>query len=167
MHDARMPSETRKKMLIAAAVAALALALPLALAVVGGLKLWEGSRTRPQAEPDTSGLQEAAERAAEAALPVPTLAADAEELTCSPDKLEAEVQRVVRLAGGVGGVASSWNDGQSVRLIAKIPADTESFFRDAVSKGIYDLQIAKTTTQTTIVEVLIKPAETAEAAKGR
>ena len=154
-------------MLIAAAVAVLALALPLALAVVGGFKMWEESRTRPQAEPDISGLQEAAERAAEAALPVPTLAADAEELACAPDKLEAEVQRVVRLAGGVGGVASSWNDGQSVRIIAKIPADTESIFRDAVTKGIYDLQIAKTTTQTTIVEVFIKPSESAGAEKER
>jgi len=167
VQDVRVLTESGKKMLIAAAVAALALALPLALAVIGGRKVWEESRARPPAEIDTSGLQEAAERAAEAALPVPTLAADAEELACAPDKLEAEVQRVVRLAGGVGGVASSWNDGQSVRIIAKIPADTESIFREAVSKGIYDLQIAKTTTQTTIVEVLIKPAETALGEKGR
>jgi hypothetical protein len=162
-----MRSEAKKKMLLAAAVAVLALALPVALAVVGGMKLWEETRSSPAAEPDTSGLREAAERAAEAALPVPTLAANAETLECAPEKLESEVQRVVRLADGVGGVASSWNDGQSVRIIAKIPGDTESIFRDAVSQGIYDLQIAKTTAQTTIVEVLIKPAQTAEGEKGR
>jgi hypothetical protein len=167
VQDTRVRSEGRKKMLIAAAVAVLALALPLALAVVGGMRIWEETRSTPAAEPDTFGLREAAERAAEAALPVPTLAANAETLECAPDTLEAEVQRVVRLAGGVGGVASSWNDGQSVRIIAKIPADTESIFRDAVNKGIYDLQIAKTTTQTTIVEVLIKPAEAAATEKQR
>ena len=145
-------------MLIAAAVALVALSLPLALAVVGGVKIWQEMRSGPQAEPDTSALQEAAERAAEAVLPVPTLAADAETLECAPDRIEAEVQRVVRLADGVGGVASSWNDGESIRIIAKVPADAESIYRDAVKKGIYDLQIAKTTTQTTIVEVLIKAA---------
>ncbi len=150
-------------MLIAAAVAAVALALPLALAVIGGTKIWQETRSRPQAESDTSALREAAERAAEAALPVPTLAADAETLECSPDKIEAEVQRVVRLATGVGGVASSWNDGQTIRIIAKVPTDAESIYRDAVKKGLYDMQIAQTTTQTTIVEVLIKPAEEAPA----
>ena len=162
-----MRPEAKKKMLLAAAVAVLALTLPVALAVIGGMKLWEETRSSPAAAPDTSGLREAAERAAEAAMPVPTLAANAQTLECALDKLELEVQRVVRLAGGVGGVASSWNDGQSVRIIAKIPADTESIFRDAVSKGIYDLQIAKTTTQTTIVEVLIKPADTAKTKKQR
>jgi len=159
VQDARVHSERRKKMLIAAGVAALALALPLTLSVIGGRKMWEEMRSRPVAEPVTSALQEAAERAAEAALPVPTLAPDAETLECAPDKIEAEVQRVVRLADGVGGVASSWNDGQSIRIIAKIPAEAESIYRDAVKKGIYDLQIAQTATQTTIVEVLIKPTE--------
>ena len=153
-------------MLIATAVAAAALALPLALAVIGGMKMWQETRSRPQAEPDTSALQEAAERAAEVALPVPTLAADAETLECSPDKIETEVQRVVRLADGVGGVASSWNDGQTIRIIAKVPTDAESIYRDAVKKGIYDLQIARTTTPTTIVEVLIKPTEKAAAEAG-
>ena len=160
-----MPSDGRKKMLLAAGVAALAIALPLTLAVIGGRKMWEETRSRPVAEPVTSALQEAAERAAEAALPVPTLAPDAETLECASDKIEAEVQRVVRLANGVGGVASSWNDGQTIRIIAKIPADAESIYRDAVKKGIYDLQIAQTATQTTIVEVLIKPmGEAASAA---
>jgi hypothetical protein len=144
-------------MLIAAAVAAVALSLPLALAVVGGAKIWEETRKRPAADPDTSGLREAAERAAEAALPAPTLAADAEILKCAPEDLEAQVQRVVRLAGGVGGVASSWNDGKTVRIIAKIPTDTESIFRDAVTRGLYDMRVAHGAQATTVVEVLIEP----------
>ena len=152
-----MQPDSKKKMLIAAAVVALALVLPLVLAVVGGMKLWEETRGRPETAPDTSGLREAAERAAEAALPAPTLASDAEILRCPPDELEAQVQRVVRLAGGVGGVASSWNDGKSIRIIAKIPTDTESLFRDAVARGLYDMRVAHGAQTTTVVEVLIEP----------
>ncbi len=147
-----MPGEGQKKMLIAAAVTGVALSLPLALAVVGGAKMWRETR-------QSAALREAAERAAEVALPLPTLAADAEILQCARDKFESEIQRVVRLGEGVGGVASSWNDGQSIRLIAKIPVDAEVAFRNAVNEGIYDLRIAATTTQTTIVEVVIKPRE--------
>lgn len=152
-----MQTDRKKKMLIAATVVALALALPLVLAVVGGMKLWEETRSEPETAPDTSGLREAAERAAEAALPAPTLASDAETLRCPPDELEAQVQRVVRLAGGVGGVASSWNDGKSIRIIAKIPTDTESLFRDAVARGLYDMRVAHGAQTTTVVEVLIEP----------
>ena len=152
-------------MLIAAGVAALALALPLALTVIGGMKLWEETRAQPEAAPDTSGLREAAERAAEAALPAPTLASDAEILRCPPDELEAQVQRVVRLAGGVGGVASSWNDGKSIRIIAKIPTDTESLFRDAVARGLYDMRVAHGAQTTTVVEVLIEPGVASAPAK--
>jgi hypothetical protein len=104
-------------------------------------------------------LKEAAERAADAALPVPTLAADAVVIECAPDETESEVQRVVRLSGGVGGAASSWNDGVSIRIIAKIPGDADGIFRDAVTRGIYDMKIAKGSEETTIVEVLIKPTE--------
>ena len=152
-----MRPEAKKKMILAAAVAALALALPVALAVVGGMKLWEETRSRPESKPDTSGLREAAERAAEAALPAPTLASDAEIFRCAPAELEAQVQRVVRLAGGVGGVASSWNDGKTIRIIAKIPTDTEVLFRDAVARGLYDMRVAHGAQTTTVVEVLIEP----------
>jgi len=152
-------------MLIAAAVVAVALALPLVLAVVGGMKLWEETRSRPEAAPDTSGLREAAERAAEAALPAPTVASDAEILRCPPDELEAQVQRVVRLANGVGGVASSWNDGKTIRIIAKIPTDTESLFRDAVARGLYDMRVAHGAQTTTVVEVLIEPGASSAPAK--
>jgi hypothetical protein len=152
-------SNKQKKLLLMAAVVALALALPATLAVVGGRKLWDESR-KPQLSPEHSAaLREAAERAAEAALPVPTLGNDAVVVECGPDDIEAQVQRVVRLSSGVGGAASSWNDGQSIRIIAKIPSDAESVFRDAVSRGIYDIRIAQGSDQTSIVEVLIKPAD--------
>ena len=144
---------------MAIGVTALALSLPVALAVIGGSKMWRESKA-PQLSPEHSAaLKEAAERAADAALPVPTLAADAVVIECAPDETESEVQRVVRLSGGVGGAASSWNDGVSIRIIAKIPGDADRIFRDAVIRGIYDMKIAKGSEETTIVEVLIKPTE--------
>ena len=96
---------------------------------------------------------------------MPTLASDAEILRCAPDELEAQVQRVVRLAGGVGGVASSWNDGKALRIIAKIPTDTESLFRDAVARGLYDMRVAHGALTTTVVEVLIEPGVASAPAK--
>jgi hypothetical protein len=154
-----MLTERQKKILVAIGVTALALSLPVALAVIGGSKMWRESKA-PQLSPEHSAaLKEAAERAADAALPVPTLAADAVVIECAPDETESEVQRVVRLSGGVGGAASSWNDGVSIRIIAKIPGDADGIFRDAVTRGIYDMKIAKGSEETTIVEVLIKPTE--------
>ena len=154
-----MLTEKQKKILVAIGVTTLALSLPVALAVIGGSKVWRES-TAPQLSPEHSAaLKEAAERAADAALPVPTLAADAVVIECAPDETESEVQRVVRLSGGVGGAASSWNDGVSIRIIAKIPGDADGIFRDAVTRGIYDMKIAKGSEETTIVEVLIKPTE--------
>ena len=154
-----MLTERQKKILMAIGVTALALSLPVALAVIGGSKMWRESKA-PQLSPEHSAaLKEAAERAADAALPVPTLAADAVVIECAPDETESEVQRVVRLSGGVGGAASSWNDGVSIRIIAKIPGDADRIFRDAVTRGIYDMKIAKGSEETTIVEVLIKPTE--------
>ncbi len=154
-----MLTDKQKKIVVAVGVTALALALPVALAVIGGAKMWRESKT-PQLSPEHSAaLKEAAERAADAALPVPTLAADAVVIECAPDETESQVQRVVRLAGGVGGAASSWNDGTTIRIIAKIPADADSVFRDAVTRGIYDMKIAKGSEETAIVEVLIKPTE--------
>lgn len=152
-------TEKQKKLLLMAGVVGLALILPITLAVVGARQMWKESRA-PQITPEHSAaLQEAAERAADVALPVPTLASDAVVLECGPEDVEAQVQRVVRLSGGVGGAASSWNDGKTVRLLAKIPADAEKAFRDAVAQNVYDMKIAKGSERTTVVEVLIRPAE--------
>lgn len=152
-----MLTDRQKKVLLMAGAVGAAMILPVTLAVVGARQMWTESRQPDAVTGQTDGLREAAERAADAALPVPTLAADAVIVECSADETEAEVQRVVRLSGGVGGAASSWNDGKTIRIIAKIPADAESLFRDAVQRGIYDMQIAKGSTETTVVEVLIKP----------
>jgi hypothetical protein len=61
---------------------------------------------------------------------------------CRTTDLEAELQRVVRLAGGLGGSASSWNDGKSVRIVANVPRTAEALFRESVSRGVYDLKSA-------------------------
>lgn len=164
-HHGAVLNEKQKKLLVMAGVVALALFLPVTLAVVGGLGIWRESRANPAASGASEALREAAERAAEVALPAPTLASDAMVVECAPDDLESEVQRVVRLADGVGGNASSWNDGVTIRLVAKIPEDAESIFRDAVTRGIYDMKIAHGSVRTTIVEVLIKPVEPAAKSK--
>ena len=152
-----MALDRQKKILIAAGVVLFALALPAALVLTGGLKMWRETRAPAMAPEQASALREAAERAVDAALPVPTLSADAIEMQCAPENIEAEVQRVVRLAAGVGGAASSWNDGQTLRIIAKVPEDAEAIFRDAVNRGIYDMKVAQGSRETTVVEVLIKP----------
>lgn len=152
-----MMPDRQKKILIAAGVALLALALPTALVLTGTLKMWGETRTPELAPGQASALREAAERAVDAALPVPTLSADAVEVECPPENIEAEVQRVVRLASGVGGAASSWNDGQTLRIIAKVPEDADAIFRDAVKRGIYDMKVARGSRETSVVEVLIKP----------
>lgn len=153
-------SEKQTKLLVVMGVVALALALPIALAVIGGLKMWQEAKAPQLGAEHSAALKEAAERAADAALPVPTLASDAVVIECEPEKVEPEVQRIVRLAVGVGGAASSWNDGKTIRLLAKIPADAEPVYRDAVAKGIYDMKIARGSERTTVVEVLISPSAT-------
>ena len=142
------------------AVVLAALVVPLALAVYGGWTLWRGARPVPSADAAPSeALRAAAERAAEAALPVPTLGTEVIEIRCAPGRFEAELQRVVRLADGVGGAASSWNDGQSVRILANVPAPNEDVFREAVKRGFYDIAVAGEAKPLTVVEVLLKPAK--------
>ena len=74
------------------------------------------------------------------------------------DKREEELQRVVRLAAGLGGTASSWNDGGTVRVVANVPSSAEVLFRESVQRGVYDLNAAGETGTMLMVEVLIKPA---------
>ncbi|MEI7863881.1 MAG: hypothetical protein WCI38_00815 [Chthoniobacterales bacterium] len=154
-----MVAAAQKKILVMVGVVMLALALPLALAVFGGLRMWQEHRlAQQQIPPELSrALHEAAERAADAVLPAPTLGAGAMIVECAPEAIEKEVQRIVRLADGVGGAASSWNDGKTIRIIANIPSDTENIFRNAVQRGLYDMAIAKGSEHKTVVEVLITP----------
>ena len=74
------------------------------------------------------------------------------------EKFEEELQRVLRFAAGVGGTASSWNDGESVRVVANVPSSAEVLFRESVDRGVYDLNAAGESGAMVMVEVLIKPA---------
>jgi hypothetical protein len=147
-----------KKTAIALAAVAVFLSLPVALAVVGGWGLWKEREARKVQEAEFSdALRQSLERAADVVFPVPTLGADAVTVQCAPADFEKEVQRVVRLAEGVGGSASSWNDGDSVRIISNVPGGAETLFRESVTRGVYDLNTAGDSGPMTVVEVLIKP----------
>ena len=140
------------------AVVIAALALPLALAVVGGRAMWQDRRAKQEAQTQfNEGLRQSLERAAETVLPTPTLGTDALVVNCKMEELESELQRIVRLAEGLGGSASSWNDGKTVRVVANVPGSTETLFRESVSRGVYDLNSAGDAGPMAVVEVLIKP----------
>lgn len=108
-------------------------------------------------------MQAAIQRAAETVMPVPTIGGDVLNVDCPADKLEQEVQRVVRLARGVGGSASSWNNGEVVRIIAKVPAGSAPLYREAVARGYYDAAAAGDEMAKAIVEVVIRPVSPAPA----
>lgn len=149
-----------KKKAIALAAVAVFLSLPIALAVVGGWGVWKERQARKVQEVEfNEALRESLERAADVVFPVPTLGADALTVQCTPADFEKELQRVVRLAEGVGGSASSWNDGDSVRIIANVPGSAETLFRESVTRGVYDLNTAGDGGAMTVVEVLIKPRQ--------
>lgn len=156
-----MTQDAGKKRFIMLAVVMLALALPVALGIYGWWTMWreyQGSQA-PGAQPSEQ-LREAAERAADAALPAPTLGADAVIIECAPSEIEVQIQRVVRLASGVGGASSAWNDGTSVRLVAKVPSSSESLFRDLVAHGVYDIAVSGNEQPSAVVEVLVRPRQT-------
>jgi type II secretory pathway pseudopilin PulG len=147
-----------QKKLIALVAVAVFLSLPIALAVVGGWGLWKEREARKVQEAEfNEALRQSLERAADVVFPVPTLGADAVKVQCPPKEFEGEVQRVVRLAEGIGGSASSWNDGDSVRIIANVPGSAETLFRESVARGVYDLNAAGDSGPMTVVEVLIQP----------
>ena len=89
------------------AVVLAALVLPLALLIVSGRSMWEQRQARQEAQTEfNEALRQSLERAAETVLPVPTLGDNALVVECRTADLESELQRVVRLAGGLGGSAS-------------------------------------------------------------
>ncbi|MBU3666337.1 MAG: hypothetical protein FGM15_10755 [Chthoniobacterales bacterium] len=135
-----------------------ALVLPIALAVLGLRSMFSG-KTVPAEDPARAeAMRDAIERAAETVMPVPSLGTDVATIECPADKLDAEERRILRLARGVGGSASSWKDGETVRVIAKIPVAAESLYREAVTRGFYDLAAAGDEGSKTIVEVVIRAA---------
>ena len=147
-------------MLVMAVVVAAALAVPIGLLAAGAWGMWKDYRERRTMQAAYSeALREAAERAADTVMPVPTLSEDVIELSVPADKLEPELQRVVRLAHGIGGSAASWNDGQSVRIVANVPATAAEIFRDAVRSSVVSMTAAGDDQSKTVVQVLLKPAD--------
>jgi len=152
-----MEQDAAKKKFQAAVAVAVFLSLPLALAIVGGWGMWQHRQVRKVQEAEFSeALRQSLERAADTVFPVPSLGANAVVVKCKPGHFEAEVQRVVRLAEGVGGSASAWNDGDSVRILANVPGGAETLFRESVGRGVYDLNAAGEGGPLTVVEVVIK-----------
>lgn len=135
----------------------IALAVPVALIAVAAWMMLRGEQ-RPTTDPvRAAAMQAAIEKAAETVMPVPSMGSDVLTVECSADKMEQEVQRVVRLARGVGGSASSWNNGEVIRIIAKIPSGSAALYHEAVSRGYYDAAAAGDEGAKAIVEVVIRP----------
>jgi hypothetical protein len=90
---------------------------------------------------------------------VPTLTDEVIEVRMPASVLEAELQRVVRLAHGVGGGASSYNDGETVRIVANVPKSSESLFRQAVNSNVLSLTAAGESESMTIVQIVLRPEQ--------
>ena len=150
------------KVLVRLAVALAARALPVALVAFGGWKMWHEHNAPAPSAKTSEALRASAERAAETVLPTPTLGADPLAVQCAPENLEAELQRIVRLARGVGGSASFWNNGSTVRVMAGVPSAAEEIFRDAVRRGITYISMAGASKPSMIVEVVVSTAPAAE-----
>jgi hypothetical protein len=156
-----MESEEKQKRLAMTVAVGAALILPVALAVVGFWAMWS-SRTPAPAPPDpvqNEALRASIERAANVVMPVPTLTDEILALDCAAENFEKEVQRVVRLATGVGGSASAWNDGETVRLIANVPASVADLFRESVQRGVYDIAAAGDQKPMKVIQVVLRPIE--------
>lgn len=155
-----MDSLSRKKTIRMAIIVAAALVLPLALAVVGGLRMWKDYRARSEMQAAYSeALKASLERAADVAMPVPTLTDEAIDLRMPASSLESELQRVVRLAHGVGGGASSYNDGETVRIVANVPKSSADLFRQAVKGNVLSLTAAGESESMTIIQIVLRPEE--------
>ena len=61
------------------------------------------------------------------------------------------------VARGLGGTASSWNDGEQVRILANVPTSAEELFRHAITNGVYDLNSATESKTLVVVEVVLRP----------
>jgi len=153
-----MDSLAGKKTVRMVIIVAAALVLPLALAVVGGLRMWKDYRARSEMQAAYSeALKESLERAADVVMPVPTLTDEVIELRVPVRSLESELQRVVRLAHGIGGGASSYNDGETVRIVANVPKSSENLFRQAVNSNVVSLTAAGESEPMTIVQIVLRP----------
>ena len=148
-----------RKLIIIAAVVFAAILLPVALLVFGVRGMWkERAEQRASQAQFSEALRQSLEKTADVVLPAPTLGEGAMVVALPLEKFENELQRVLRLAAGVGGTASSWNDGETVRVVANVPSSAEVLFRESVERGVYDLNAAGESGTMVMVEVLLQPA---------
>lgn len=156
----RMEPGARRKMIVTVAVVLAALSVPVALLAGGAWGMWKDYRARGAMQAAYSeALRESAERAADTVLPVPTLTDDAIEVRVPAGQLEPELQRIIRLAHGIGGSAASWNDGRSVRIVANVPSSASELFRDAVNSNVVSMTAAGDSRTKTVVQILLRPAD--------
>jgi len=155
-----MEEKAVKKKTIALVAVGVFLSLPIALAVVGGWDIWGEYRARRAEETAyNQALREAAERAADVVMPVPSLTDDVITLDVPADKFEPELQRIVRLAHGIGGSAASWNDGETVRIVANVPTTAAELFRDAVNSNVLSMTAAGDSEMKTVVQIVLRPED--------
>ena len=148
-----------RKLIIIAAVVFAALLLPVALLFFGVRGMWkERAEQRVSQAQFSEALRQSLEKTADVVLPAPTLGEGAMVVALPLEKFENELQRVLRLAAGVGGTASSWNDGETVRVVANVPSSAEVLLRESVERGVYDLNAAGESGTMVMVEVLLQPA---------
>jgi hypothetical protein len=153
-----MDAKDRGKIILTVLISALALALPLALLIVGSMGLWRDHRAAQASEKEfQQALEQSLQRAAETVMPAPSSGLEPVIVECPEEKFQSELQRVVRLARGLGGTASSWNDGQEVRIMANVPSSAEQLFRQSIVTGVYDLNSATESKTMVVVEVLLRP----------
>ncbi len=120
--------------------------------------MWQDYRARSEMQAAYSeALQESLERAADVAMPVPTLTEDVITLEVPADRFETELQRLVRLAHGIGGSASSWNDGETLRIVASVPSTSADLYRQAVESNIVSMAAAGESDSMTVVQILLRP----------
>lgn len=156
-----MQTQERGKIYLTVLISALALSLPLAVLIVGGVGLWRDHRANQLAQAEFNvALEQSLQRAADTVMPVPNSGLEPLLVECPQADFQSELQRVVRLARGLGGTASSWNDGEQVRILANVPTSAEALFRQAIADGVYDLNSATESKTLVVVEVVLRPKST-------
>jgi len=152
--------QRRKKVLMVVLVVLAALFVPVALLLGGGWQMWREHRATQHYQAEhAAALQAALERAADVVMPAPSLSGEEVELEVAMENFETELQRVIRLARGLGGSAASWNDGATVRIIANVPVSAAGLFRDALEGGVYDLRAEGEGPTMTVVTIVLRPAD--------
>jgi hypothetical protein len=100
------------------------------LAGICGVLIWQN---RPQPTPDTSILAKSLQNAAQTSIEVPAFSDAHLELTVDKSKIDAEVDRIKRLASGFGGTAiQGAMDTNGTEVLAQIPAQVFDQFCSAV-----------------------------------